>query len=102
MCKLLFTAGMTLIDSVDSVLMVYSYTNFPEHSWAIFERPTETLHLKPKALDETLDTEKSTALPRVGTPFGHSDGSIISLHRDQERPDAPNSKPAEPVAAVRL
>jgi len=34
---LLFTAGMTLIDSADSILMLYSYSGFPEHSWAVFE-----------------------------------------------------------------
>ncbi|KAF5385618.1 hypothetical protein D9757_005552 [Collybiopsis confluens] len=34
----LFTAGMTLIDSLDSVLMLYSYAGFPERSLKIFER----------------------------------------------------------------
>ncbi|TCD62989.1 hypothetical protein EIP91_006148 [Steccherinum ochraceum] len=34
---LLFTAGMTLIDSVDSILMLYSYAGFPDRSFAIFE-----------------------------------------------------------------
>jgi high-affinity nickel-transport protein len=29
---------MTLIDSLDSILMLYSYSGFPENSWAIFER----------------------------------------------------------------
>ncbi|KAJ7259538.1 high-affinity nickel-transport protein-domain-containing protein [Mycena haematopus] len=35
---LLFTAGMTLVDSVDSVLMLYSYSGFPERDWAIIDR----------------------------------------------------------------
>ncbi|EMD39548.1 hypothetical protein CERSUDRAFT_63171 [Gelatoporia subvermispora B] len=35
---LLFTVGMTLIDSVDSIIMLYSYAGFPERSFAIFER----------------------------------------------------------------
>ncbi|KAG8705844.1 hypothetical protein FRC08_001417 [Ceratobasidium sp. 394] len=35
---LLFTAGMTLVDSADSVLMLYAYADFPEKSFAIFER----------------------------------------------------------------
>lgn len=35
---LLFTAGMTLVDSADSVLMLYSYADFPERGFAIFER----------------------------------------------------------------
>ncbi|KAI5835816.1 NicO-domain-containing protein [Schizophyllum commune Tattone D] len=34
---LLFTAGMTFIDSLDSILMLYSYSGFPEHSWKLFE-----------------------------------------------------------------
>ncbi|CEL62577.1 High-affinity nickel transport protein OS=Cupriavidus necator (strain ATCC 17699 / H16 / DSM 428 / Stanier 337) GN=hoxN PE=1 SV=3 [Rhizoctonia solani AG-1 IB] len=35
---LLFTAGMTLVDSADSVLMLYSYADFPEKGFALFER----------------------------------------------------------------
>ncbi|KAJ7695647.1 high-affinity nickel-transport protein-domain-containing protein [Mycena rosella] len=35
---LLFTAGMTLIDSADSILMLYSYSGFPERTWAILDR----------------------------------------------------------------
>lgn len=35
--KLLFTTGMTLVDSLDSILMIYSYTGFTSHSWRIFE-----------------------------------------------------------------
>ncbi|KAJ7931097.1 hypothetical protein B0H13DRAFT_1594806, partial [Mycena leptocephala] len=36
---LLFTAGMTILDSADSVLMLYSYSGFPEQTWRIFEAP---------------------------------------------------------------
>ncbi|KAG8745874.1 hypothetical protein FRC10_006901, partial [Ceratobasidium sp. 414] len=35
---LLFMAGMTLVDSADSVLMLYAYADFPEKSFAMFER----------------------------------------------------------------
>lgn len=35
---LLFTAGMTFVDSVDSVLVLYSYSGFPEEKWAIFRQ----------------------------------------------------------------
>ncbi|QRV77691.1 high affinity nickel transport protein [Ceratobasidium sp. AG-Ba] len=38
---LLFTAGMTLVDSADSVLMLYAYADFPERGFAIFERSDE-------------------------------------------------------------
>jgi len=34
----LFTTGMSLVDSLDSILMLYSYTEFADHSWRIFER----------------------------------------------------------------
>lgn len=34
----LFTAGMTLVDSADSVLMLYSYSGFPERSFFVFEK----------------------------------------------------------------
>ncbi|KAJ6508663.1 NicO-domain-containing protein [Mycena sanguinolenta] len=40
---LLFTAGMTLIDSTDSVLMLYSYSGFPERDWAIIDRSPKTV-----------------------------------------------------------
>ncbi|KAL7280075.1 hypothetical protein ACG7TL_006490 [Trametes sanguinea] len=35
---LLFTVGMTLIDSLDSIIMLYSYAGFPERSFALFEK----------------------------------------------------------------
>jgi high-affinity nickel-transport protein len=35
--QFLFTAGMTLLDSIDSILMLYSYTGFPERGFRIFE-----------------------------------------------------------------
>jgi high-affinity nickel-transport protein len=34
---MLFTAGMTLLDSIDSILMLYSYSGFPERRFRIFE-----------------------------------------------------------------
>ncbi|KAI8986207.1 NicO-domain-containing protein [Trametes punicea] len=37
---LLFTVGMTLVDSLDSIVMLYSYAGFPERSFALFERRT--------------------------------------------------------------
>ncbi|KAF9485779.1 NicO-domain-containing protein [Pholiota conissans] len=40
---LLFTAGMTLIDSADSVLMLYSYAGFPERSLTFFIRLPESV-----------------------------------------------------------
>ncbi|RPD62214.1 NicO-domain-containing protein [Lentinus tigrinus ALCF2SS1-7] len=58
---LLFTVGMTLIDSLDSIIMLYSYAGFPERSFAIFERrppPTSRLNL----------AEGDAALPQSAEP----------------------------------
>jgi len=52
---LLFTAGMTILDSADSVLMLYSYSGFPERTWAIIHKQTalhvadDTAHLRTDA-----------------------------------------------------
>ncbi|KAH9179154.1 NicO-domain-containing protein [Lactarius sanguifluus] len=35
--QMLFTAGMTLLDSIDSILMLYSYTGFPDRRFRVFE-----------------------------------------------------------------
>ena len=32
---------MTFIDSLDSILMLYSYSGFPEHSWKLLESRNE-------------------------------------------------------------
>ncbi|KAK7048451.1 Nickel/cobalt efflux system [Favolaschia claudopus] len=69
---LLFTTGMTLVDSADSVLMLYSYSGFPEHTWAIVERtqktPTDSENIQdcpdpatasPKQLTETQSQQVS-------------------------------------------
>ncbi|KAI9058175.1 NicO-domain-containing protein [Trametes sanguinea] len=53
---LLFTVGMTLIDSLDSIVMLYSYAGFPERSFALFER-------------RSTDTVKA-ALPSSSDPLG--------------------------------
>lgn len=39
--QMLFTAGMTLLDSIDSILMLYSYTGFPEQQFRLFEPVSE-------------------------------------------------------------
>ncbi|KAH7885314.1 NicO-domain-containing protein [Phlebopus sp. FC_14] len=36
----LFTTAMTLVDSLDSILMIYSYSGFAECSWRIFDDKT--------------------------------------------------------------
>jgi len=51
---LLFTAGMTLIDSLDSILMLYSYAGFPEHTWAIFEGGASVEEPRRRATGDTI------------------------------------------------
>ncbi|TFK83817.1 NicO-domain-containing protein [Polyporus arcularius HHB13444] len=60
---LLFTVGMTLIDSLDSVIMLYSYAGFPERSFAIFER-------RPPATSTSTNPADSP-LPRVAQSAAH-------------------------------
>ncbi|KAG5648357.1 hypothetical protein DXG03_004929 [Asterophora parasitica] len=68
---LLFTAGMSLVDSLDSILMLYSYSDFPEHSLALFERipPRAVEPNREKTADqdekkhEGLDAATMPALP---------------------------------------
>ncbi|KAH9924277.1 NicO-domain-containing protein [Epithele typhae] len=65
---LLFTVGMTLIDSLDSILMLYSYAGFPERSFAVFER-----RLKPK--EESLPhavPSPTSASPAAGGPVANT------------------------------
>lgn len=50
---MLFTVGMTLVDSIDSIIMLYSYAGFPERGFAIFEPRT-----------------RAPTFPRTGTPLG--------------------------------
>ena len=47
--KFIFTAGMTLVDSIDSVLVLYSYSGFPERGWAFFTTKTADVVIEEKA-----------------------------------------------------
>ncbi|KAJ8502582.1 hypothetical protein ONZ45_g11627 [Pleurotus djamor] len=81
---LLFTAGMTLVDSADSILMLYSYSGFPERGWAILDKKgqstDETVVGSSELAEDTLpqfvntgdadrdDNYKGIKSPHVGTP----------------------------------
>lgn len=85
----LFTAGMSLVDSVDSVLMVYAYAGFPEgpNKWRI-------LHSPPKAREEERVISiraQSSAAQTVVPDEGRQDiepAVIVAL----EDPDSKDSK----------
>ena len=59
--QLLFTAGMSLLDSVDSVIMLYSYTGFSERAngWKLIEyKPKRSNSPKPaETTAEKIDSE---------------------------------------------
>ena len=61
---MLFTAGMTLLDSIDSILMLYSYSGFPERRFRIFE-PVEvngTSEERGSAYQEAASASQSSRL----------------------------------------
>jgi high-affinity nickel-transport protein len=54
-------AGMTLVDSIDSILMLYSYTGFPERSWILFKSiKSDAPDLLVEKSDVESQREKST------------------------------------------
>ncbi len=61
--QMLFTAGMTLLDSIDSILMLYSYTGFAEHRFQLFEPIWENDEpdRKSNAYEEAAGTNVSVA-----------------------------------------
>jgi len=80
--KLLFTAGMSLVDSLDSILMLYSYAGLLEdrHRWRIF---------RPKIISEqTVRTDPSSNRPI------HE--GITSQEKDEEK-DEEKTSPLEVV-----
>ncbi|KIJ54554.1 hypothetical protein M422DRAFT_24502 [Sphaerobolus stellatus SS14] len=97
----LFTAGMTLVDSADSILMLYSYAGFPEgKKWALIKRRTriesassEEDKRSPNSADieaiETLPKElpKETACP-AELPDKVEAGSFPKIHEVDGNPSA--------------
>jgi len=83
--QLLFTAGMTLIDSLDSILMLYSYAGFPEHSWAIFEHAglvegevdDDDISVDPLEAEESISSPRAPYL----SPGGKASLSIQEISR---------------------
>lgn len=55
LCQLLFTVGMTLVDAIDSIVMLYSYAGFPDRSFAVFERRSA-----PPPLPQVTQRDKAT------------------------------------------
>jgi len=78
-------AGMTLVDSIDSILMLYSYTGFPERSWILFNKS-----IKSDAPD--LAVEKSDVeSQRDGSTKPEEAQSSDVLDSLQQLPEMPES-----------
>ncbi|KAJ3918525.1 NicO-domain-containing protein [Lentinula edodes] len=71
----LFTAGMTLVDSLDSVLMLYSYAGFPEHSLRIFE--TSRMHRD--SISELTHPDGDQIETKVDIPVGNEPQSEAEI-----------------------
>lgn len=74
---LLFTCGMTLVDSVDSIIMLYSYAGFPSQGWSIWEKktfpsqaigPTEPTGLDHSHVQANTTDPPSSCLPETEDP----------------------------------
>jgi len=90
---LLFTAGMTLLDSIDSILMLYSYTGFPERRFRIFE-PVE---VNGASEERGSADQEAAALPKRLIWTTEIQASAVSLqvwilhrHRSPNRVAFPN------------
>ncbi|KIP10218.1 hypothetical protein PHLGIDRAFT_266160 [Phlebiopsis gigantea 11061_1 CR5-6] len=103
----LFTAGMTLIDSADSILMLYAYAGFPEHRFALLEdvsAPGAQQLMDPEA-PATPGTKTPPVLTSVG-PAGTPDMSTRKTPSPsaslQELPQSRVRSPAPSVGGVSL
>lgn len=56
---------MTLIDSVDSIIMLYSYSGFPDRSWRLFEKREPVVHKQALLVDS--DSAQATGRARVSS-----------------------------------
>ena len=63
---------MTLIDSLDSLVMLYSYAGFPEQSFAVFERRVPSA--LPQAAPDGIAIASASAPPRLA-PSTESEAS---------------------------
>jgi len=97
----LFTAGMTLIDSLDSVLMLYSYSGFPEHGWSLFVHQDESkIGKQPVNVERnegTLPITRSESLPAPVTrdvdPNLNADDITVKSRQNDEDESRPVLEP---------
>ncbi|KAL5481000.1 hypothetical protein ACEPAI_9941 [Sanghuangporus weigelae] len=69
---LLFTAGMTLVDSVDSVLMLYAYAGVPDRAFALVEKRIPAGKIVSEIV-ENIAPDDATPVP--ASPLDHASSS---------------------------
>ncbi|EJC97755.1 NicO-domain-containing protein [Fomitiporia mediterranea MF3/22] len=106
---LLFTAGMTLVDSADSILMLYAYAGVPDRALSLFELRIQDEVSEETSKSPTPDTSNpvspDTAHSQASDPLVkktnvHDSGADIeeavpSLHEgavDRNEPDTPMTR----------
>ncbi|KAG6849927.1 hypothetical protein H0H93_003456 [Arthromyces matolae] len=96
---LLFTAGMTLVDSTNSILMLYSYAGLTERSSSSIERRA------PKSLDElpteAQEKDENNNLPGTHLPHPHKESGDHTGLSVEVTVVPPSSAPADAEAALR-
>ena len=87
---------MTLVDSVDSILMLYSYSGFPGRSWAIFEHAASTKDQGDNPHMPKLEVEipNRAELPHPSTG-GNTPPPIHISETDEVRTETRKPKPME-------
>ncbi|KAI0333765.1 NicO-domain-containing protein [Cubamyces sp. BRFM 1775] len=78
---LLFTVGMMLIDSLDSIIMLYSYTGFPDRSFALFERPAPPM--------ENLTESNAPPSPSGLASHSRTEADLAGLEELPQNPASP-------------
>ena len=94
--KLLFTAGMTLVDSADSILMLYSYSGFPERSFIIFS-PKPERNLAPVADLPPAGADDPEAKEKGDLEVNISEG-IPDEEKKEQLDTLPSEDPNGPLA----
>jgi high-affinity nickel-transport protein len=84
--QLLFTAAMTLVDSVDSILMLYSYSGFPERSWIFFEKS----NVPNPVVDPSVVEAPSDITPKPEHPQMDGTASLQTITDKSEPESSPN------------
>jgi nickel/cobalt transporter (NiCoT) family protein len=82
-----------MIDSLDSILMLYSYSGFPEHSWVIFERSSST-ELQVNKSHEVSITRRRVDGQTTADPLTGGNASL-SLHEILETEEVQVETPVE-------